>query len=188
VSNLIWFDDPASDHDPGGKVRTIVPLQVISEATYSECRQYRYLLHRRWRPDETDRSIMFIMANPSTATEEFDDPTVRKCRIYAMRWGYNHMIIGNVMAYRTTDPSLLRGVDDPVGPENLVHLRHAIQTYAPLVVCAWGNIPARLVTIDQAVSQMLRETGVTPHVLRLNSSGTPSHPLYLPMDIEPQPW
>ena len=187
MKDLIWFDEPL-DHDAGGKVRATLPSHVISEAIYSPCRQYRYLLHRRWEPDQPDRSIMFIMANPSTATEEVDDPTVRKCRFYAMRWDYNHMIVGNVMAYRATDPSLLRGVEDPVGPENIKHLRDAIAAYTPMIVCAWGSIPARLVGVDRSVQQMLRELEVKPHILRLNSSGTPSHPLYLPMDLQPQVW
>ena len=66
------------DHDAGGKVRLQMPETVISEAVYSDCRQYRYILHRRWEPNTPDRSLMFIMLNPSTATEEVDDSVPEK--------------------------------------------------------------------------------------------------------------
>jgi hypothetical protein len=183
MEDITW----SVDHDPGGKVRITVPADVVSTAIYSPCRQYRYVLHRRWT-DEPDKSLMFIMANPSTATEDVDDPTVRKCRVYATRWGYNHLIVGNVMGFRVTVPALLRGIDDPVGPDNLHHLRELIIEYRPTVVCAWGAIPARLQDVDRPVIDLLRELEVTPLVLRLNSSGSPSHPLYLPLNLTPQVW
>ena len=176
------------DHDAGGKIRLIVPEEIISEAIYSPCRQYRYILHRRWEIGQPDRSVMFIMLNPSTATEEVDDPTVRKCRVYAMQWGFNHLIVGNTMGYRATVPALLRDVADPVGPDNLRHLQSAIETYAPLVVCAWGCLPRRLTHVGQSVAFLLRQLAVHPRVLRLNAGGEPGHPLYLGLDAEPYIW
>jgi hypothetical protein len=161
---------------------------VVSEAVYSPCQQYRYILHRRWEIGEPDRSVMFVMLNPSTATAETDDPTVRKCRQYAMRWGFNHLIVGNIMAYRATDPMLLRGIDDPIGPDNLPHLRTAIETYEPMVICAWGCQPRRLTHVAPLTLALLRELEVQPHALRLNIGGEPGHPLYVALDTEPLPW
>jgi len=175
------------DHDPGGKVRIVVPAEVHSEAIYSPCRQYRYLLQRRWE-QQPDRSLLFIMMNLSTATEDVDDPTVRKCRHYAMRWGYNHLIVGNVMAYRATNPRLLCDIADPVGPDNLGHLRQAILAYVPLIVCAWGRLPRRLPGPEHSMLQLLYDLKSQLHVLRLNSSGGPWHPLYLPMKSTPILW
>jgi hypothetical protein len=182
--SLISFD---GDHDAGGKVRLAMPDHVVSQAVYSPCRHYRYMLHRRWE-HASDRSIMFVMLNPSTATEDVDDPTVRKCRSYASRWGYNHLIIGNIMAYRATDPGMLRRVSDPIGPENHQHLRHAIGTYQPMLICAWGSLPKRLMHAETAVIALLREVAVTPYALRMNASGSPGHPLYLAMHTTPTAW
>lgn len=185
-NDLIWL--PSDDeHDPGGKLRLPVPLDIVSEAIYSPCKQYRYLLRREWWRDEPRRTVMFIMLNPSTATTEVDDPTVRKCRSYAQQWGYNTLLVGNLMAYRTTYPALLRGVDDPVGADNLAHLTEALAT-ATLLICAWGRVPTRFGYAEQAVIQLIRSLGTTPYVLRLNVTGGPWHPLYLPMAIEPQLW
>ena len=45
-----------------------------SVAEYSDCERYRYTLTRVWNPDG-DRAL-FVMLNPSTATEVQNDPTV----------------------------------------------------------------------------------------------------------------
>ncbi len=184
---LIVFDDD-DDHDAGGKLRLNLPPDVTSTAQYSDCRQYRYTLRREWEPEQIRRNvIMFLMCNPSTATEVVDDPTVRKCRKYASQWGYNTLLVGNIMAYRATDPSLLRGVDDPIGPHNAFHLDEMLSASQRLV-CAWGRIPARLQEAEEIAKRLIKACNVTPYALRLNSSGGPWHPLYLPMAIEPQVW
>ena len=184
MDEIIFFDD----HDAGGKVRLALPSDIVSEAIYSPCRQYRYILHRRWETGRPDRSVMFLMLNPSTATEDTDDPTVRKCRQYAMRWDFNHLIIGNIMGYRATDPMLLRGITDPIGPDNYQHLTDAIETYQPMVVCAWGCLPRRLTHIAPFTRGFLRDLKVQPYALHLNAGGEPGHPLYLALAAEPQPW
>jgi hypothetical protein len=184
--DLIWLPSD-HDHDPGGKVRLLVPRDIKSEAIYSDCKLYRYLLRREWSHTEPRRAVLFIMLNPSTATTEVDDPTVRKCRSYARQWGFNTLLVGNLMAYRTTFPSLLRGADDPVGPDNLRHLAEQLRNDVTLV-CAWGKVSPRFAHTENAVIQLIRDSGITPHVLRLNITGGPWHPLYLPMALEPQVW
>ena len=180
IDDLISF---AEAHDPGGKMRYPVPDDVTSQAIYSPCQQYRYVLRRQWAPAQARHTIMFLMLNPSTATEDVDDPTVRKCRNYARQWGYNTLLVGNIMAFRATDPSLLRGIAEPVGPDNLAHLREMLSN-KPRLVCAWGRVPKRFQYAEQAVIQLIRDVGATPYVLQLNSSGGPWHPLYLPLAIE----
>lgn len=183
VTNPITFD---GDHDAGGKIRLALPDDVISEAIYSPCRQYRYVLHRRW--GEADRAIMFIMLNPSTATEQVDDPTVRKCRTYASRWGYNHLIVGNIMAYRATDPGQLSRIYDPVGPENHQILSKIFTFYQPMLICAWGRVTRKLAHAETAMCALLRDLHAQPHALRVNANGSPGHPLYLSLDAKPVPW
>lgn len=56
-----------------------------STAIYSDCENYRYSLTRTW--DTNNRKILFIMLNPSTATEIQNDPTVERCeRRTRARW------------------------------------------------------------------------------------------------------
>jgi hypothetical protein len=107
-------------HDPGRKVRLSLPAHVTGTALFGgHSDQYRYRLFRRWG---TQRRVMFVMMNPSTADPLVDDPTVAKCRRLAVKWGYGSMYVGNIFAYRATDQGRLAEVEDPIGPDNDRHL------------------------------------------------------------------
>ncbi|MCB2110163.1 MAG: DUF1643 domain-containing protein, partial [Rhodobacteraceae bacterium] len=45
-------------------------------ALYSRCGAYRYLLSRRWGPGGM---LLYVLLNPSTATEAANDPTIERC-------------------------------------------------------------------------------------------------------------
>lgn len=108
-------------------------------ALISPCGTYRYWLHRRW----DDRELLYwIMLNPSTADAMKDDPTIRKCIGFAKLNGYGGIAVGNLFAYRATDPReliLCRGFVEPVGPDNDAQIK-GIPTDRD-VVCAWGLFP-----------------------------------------------
>ena len=59
--------------------------ELMSGAKFSEDGIYRYALWRFWNykaaRDGNARSVMFIMANPSTAGAWRDDPTTKKCDV-----------------------------------------------------------------------------------------------------------
>ena len=72
-------------------------------ATWSEDRKYRYSLIRR-SGFVGDSMVLFIMLNPSTADEDNNDPTIRRCVGFANRWGYDWLYICNLSPLRSTDP------------------------------------------------------------------------------------
>ena len=150
-------------------------------AVFSRCRRWRYLLWRRW--DAARPSANFLMLNPSTADEYRLDPSCTRARRYAERWGYGSLIVTNVFAWRATDPEEMKAVRDPVGRGNDRAIVRAARE-SELVVCAWGNHGAHLGR-SQQVKILLREAGIKARVLRMNGSGEPAHPLYLPGDLEP---
>jgi len=158
---------------------------VVSHATYDgpgDC--YRYTLHRVW--DETKPSVMWLMMNPSVATEYGDDRTVAKCQRYARAWGYGAMFVGNTFAYRCTDQKRLLEVEDPIGPGNDRALLDMAKASA-LVVLAYGAPHHRTLRArGTEVTRALFDAGVELHVLRLSRSGRPEHPLYLPGTLTPQ--
>jgi Uncharacterized protein conserved in bacteria len=109
-------------------------LLEASTAVYSPCEKYRYHLSRSWGGGPT---VVFIGLNPSTATENVNDPTVTRCIGYAKRWGFGGFIMLNAYALRSTDPKGLWTVDDPAGPECDEFLRGGISN-ASRIICCWG--------------------------------------------------
>jgi hypothetical protein len=174
-------------HDPGGKVSIPLPGHVRGSALFGgTAREYRYRLSRSWG---TEGRVLFVMMNPSTADPSADDPTVAKCRRFAVKWGFGGMYVGNTFAYRATDQSRLAQIPDPVGPFNDRHLL-AMASDSALVVFAYGQPKHRILRArGPAVARLLRDQcGVCPHVLRLSKNGTPYHPLYLPETLQPVVW
>jgi hypothetical protein len=147
----------------------VVPMRC--SAAFSPCRNYRYSLSRFWNP--TLPSILFVGLNPSTADDQKDDPTVRRCIGFARSWNFGGLILVNLFAYRSTDPSALLEAEDPIGPANDRHIL-AGAAVASLVVLAWGA-RGGLLDRDQQVLSFLPNA----HCLGTTKDGHPKHPLYL---------
>jgi hypothetical protein len=150
-------------------------------AVFSRCRRWRYLLWRCW--DASKPVANFLMLNPSTADELRLDPSCTRARKYAERWGYGALVVTNIFGWRSTDPHAMKLVKDPVGRGNDAAILESAKE-AKLVVCAWGEHGAHLGRGDQVLG-MLRTHGIGLHYLRLNASGHPAHPLYLPGSLHP---
>lgn len=169
-----------------------VPSGIFSECfSHPECvdpycigRPYRYVLKLPTGIDN-DRVALACLANPSTAIPVLDklDPTMKRWRKYCRDWGFGWAWTVNVRAWRQTKTELLP--DDPVaiGPHN-VHWIATCVMEAELVVCGWGEFGGQL-GVDML--QTIRAYGKVPHALKLNSTGSPTHPLYLKADLKPFP-
>ena len=142
---------------------------IAKGATFSKDMRYRYKLWRVWNPDRP--TITFVMLNPTTADENVDDPTVKRCIGYAVSWRYGALYVLNLFALRSTDPiELTVSRDESVGPGNDGHL----QAIRGDVVAAWGSW-GRLYGRGQEVRSWLRD----PRCFGLTKAGQPLHPLYL---------
>ncbi|RMD47648.1 MAG: DUF1643 domain-containing protein [Alphaproteobacteria bacterium] len=155
-----------------------------SEAIYSPCERYRYVLTRVWAPE--GRRALFIMLNPSTATEVQNDPTVERCERRARALGFGAFRVCNIFAWRATDPRAMRAAPDPVGPLNDAAILAGCD-WADMVVCAWGTHGAHL-NRGPEVERLLRAAGVRMHHLGLTRDGHPRHPLYIGYSVQPMPW
>lgn len=156
---------------------------AVSEAVYSDCERYRYLLTRVWAPGPR---ALFVMLNPSTATEVQNDPTVERCERRARALGFGAFRVTNIFAWRATDPKVMLAVPDPVGPENDAAILGSVP-WAQAVVCAWGNHGLHL-DRGHAVEAMLRASGARLSHLGLTGQGQPRHPLYVGYDRQPEAW
>lgn len=153
---------------------------MIKDAILSEDRKYRYILSRTW--DETKPTVLFIGLNPSTADENEDDPTIRRCINFAKSWGYDGLIMANLFAFRTTNPQGLYSEKNPVGSENDYYIKKFANKSEKIIAC-WGN-HGRFNNRSQIVYELVDSL----HCLDTNKSGEPKHPLYIRSDAKPKPY
>lgn len=151
---------------------------VACAATFSPDRAYRYTLSRHWADGP---AFVVIGLNPSTADEQHDDPTIRRCIGFAKREGCGRLAMLNLFALCSTDPAALYTAPDPVGPDNDNAIRRECATEGAVVVAAWGahgeRWPGRVQKVLPLIwhHTVLRCFGVT-------KAGHPKHPLYLRSD------
>lgn len=151
-------------------------------ATFDKTGRYRYALWREW--DLRAPKVGFVMLNPSRADASVDDPTIRRCIGFARTWGFGGLEVVNLFAYRSTQPSELGQVADPIGAENDFYLI-SLQEHVEQIVLAWGNWGS-LGGRDRAAITLLRDQPI--YCLGVTQTGQPRHPLYLRRDVAPVPF
>lgn len=151
-------------------------LNEVQGAEISEDGVFRYALWRTW--DAETHPLVFIGLNPSTADASADDPTIRRCRGFAKREGYGGLVMLNLFALRSTDPTGLRRVPDAVGQWNDDAL--VTRTEGRDIVAAWGATLADFVAPRaREVISMLRDRGRVLRCLGTTRFNHPRHPLYV---------
>ena len=158
--------------------------------------EYRYVLTRKIPGLGKKGSVLFVMLNPSTATETEDDPTIRRCMDFASLWGREELRVVNLFAMRATNPAEIHTAyfcgDDIVGPKNdeafvSEGARQCREqgTDAPAIVAAWGASLEGLVARRLAMLSICR---VDWHCLGMTANGSPRHPLYVRRSQPLMPW
>lgn len=154
---------------------------------------YRYTLTERWSDDPL---VQFIGLNPSTADEQRDDPTIRRCKNFARSWKCGGIVMTNLFAFRSTDPAGLFRASKPIGEEGLylsesgyefsnrndMHL-FVTAKRVKIVIACWGVEGEHLyrnVKVKQLIPMMF--------CLKKTKFGHPQHPLYLKSDLTPIPF
>lgn len=150
----------------------------ISGATFSKDKRHRFSLWRVW--DKEKGMVLFIGLNPSKADEVRDDPTVKKCALYAKSWGYGGLFMGNCFSLRSSLPEALFQTNPVDGLANDEALKE-MESKSKIVIACWGRLGCYLHRSEQVY-------GMFPHLYCLGTtkSGEPSHPLYLPLHYKPE--
>ena len=152
-------------------------------AILSSCKKHRLQLWREW--DSNLPKVLFIMLNPSTADDQQDDPTLRRCIDFAKQWGFGGLYIGNLYSFRAADPKTLLKVSKFSHRDNYKHLV-TMANQCQLVVCAWGNYPViKKLGIPKNIFKYLEQN---LHCLALSKKSMPMHPLYLKKSLTPIPF
>jgi hypothetical protein len=153
-------------------------------AIISVCGRYRYSLTRTL-DDANQRSILWVMLNPSTADASTDDRTIGRLRGFSQRWGFGAFTVVNLYALRSPNPADLWAADDPIGPDNDSHIERAAMNHETCVVAWGGNAESEHAAAVHSVLARFHD-----HVMCLGvvASGAPKHPLYVHSETELQPW
>lgn len=149
---------------------------IARSAIFSDCGTWRYSLERRW--DSSKLQCVWVCLNPSTATADIDDPTVRKIAGFSHRWGYGGFRLYNVLALRSTDPRGCLRHFNPRGPENTPYwIAEECRKHSPdPAVIAWGAIHKKF---HRDALDVIRALGIA-RCLGYTKGGEPRHPLMLP--------
>jgi len=145
-------------------------------AIFDNDKIYRYSLIRKW--NENGNKIAWIMLNPSTADENIDDPTIRRCIGFSKIWEAGEIEIVNLFAYRSTNPKYLYTYDDPIGKENDSFILNSV-IKADKVVIAWGAHGLLQKRSKYVMSDLLKDYHKKIFFLKKLKNGEPGHPLYV---------
>ena len=164
-----------------------MPLQtdiLSSDAKFSIDQKYRYSLSRVWNPNLPKAVVIGL--NPSTATAEQDDPTIRRCIEFSHREGCGSFMMLNIFAYRSTDPHGLELCKEPIGEENDNYLISTCRD-AKLIIAAWGS-HGKFRNRGLKVRFLFEKNLPDKRLLCFgkNKDGEPVHPLYQPKDAKLQ--
>ncbi|CUH53858.1 DUF1643 domain-containing protein [Shimia marina] len=157
---------------------------AASSAIYSDCETYRYALTRIW--DSARPRLLFIMLNPSKATEQQNDPTIERCERRARALGFGGFRAVNIFALRETDPKKMRQHPAPAGPDNDAVVAESC-LWADTILAAWGAHGDHQQRGFQ-MRDVLQSTGQDIHCLGLTKAGHPRHPLYIAYTQQPELW
>ncbi len=154
------------------------------EAVYSASETYRYSLTVCW--DEAKPRLLYVMLNPSKATERANDPTIERCERRAVQLGYGAFRVVNLFALRETSPARLKKARYPMGRENMQFVSESAH-WADDVLAAWGVHGAHRGQ-GESTLELLQKTGKPLFHLGLTKDGHPRHPLYISYEITPERW
>lgn len=160
-------DNPTADGTP-----------MQGSAIISEDGRYRYLLTRQW--DMSKPTMTFVMLNPSTADATREDATTRNCIAIARQNGCGAILLVNLFAVRSKDPTQVNTFKNPIGGKQADDMIRFAASRADKIVVAWGNNgPVINKQRIGDVLRLLRNWHGQLHTLGLTAAGEPTHPRFI---------
>ncbi|MBQ1685625.1 MAG: DUF1643 domain-containing protein [Clostridia bacterium] len=164
----------------------IVPFRYSSDWLYypNVDMEYRFILGTRGR-----NPIIVIGLNPSTATPEQPDPTIKRVSAIASHNGYDSFVMLNLYAQRATIPGNLDvELNRELHGENLKAFEWALDYVQKVnggaaipVWCAWGNLIKSREYLPGCWEDMLailRARKAELLCVSITNEKQPIHPLY----------
>ncbi|WP_196220073.1 DUF1643 domain-containing protein [Terrilactibacillus tamarindi] len=163
----------------------------------SDSIQARYILSVKLNHDN-NRTIAFILMNPSKATTATSDMTVNKVIKFAYSEGYGKALFFNLFPFYETHSNGLSNIFtaissldnhdlDKIFEKNLNHIK-LYMSKADKVVFGWGD-PSKNISeslhnkLTQSIIDHCKKMNITPYVFKthyqslLTLKGSPRHPI-----------
>lgn len=136
------------------------------------------------------KNLLVIGINPSTATPDEPDPTIKKVMKISAANGYDGWIMVNLYPQRSTKPQDIV-FNQELFDENLEEIKAVCEKYKIKDVwCAWGDLintfgkDSFLHDSLREIKTSLKKQNVTfYHYDTLTNADNPRHPLYVPYGL-----
>lgn len=128
------------------------------------------------------KNFVVFGVNPSTATDQVFDQTIRRIEGYSHAHGFDGWLMLNLYPQRATDPRDLHiDIDTRLNEENLSHIEQALAEAGGYTLCAaWGQLIRQrsyLISCLEHISKSL-DAHAWHSIGALTKEGHPRHPLY----------
>ena len=164
--------------------RDWMPDEIIS-SSFDETRKHRFHLSCIW--DLEKKKALFIMLNPSWASEETCDATVDKCIYYAKKKNCGSVEIVNLFSLISPNPEDILAAQVKSHPDNITRISAAIDNDADYIVAAWGEQGVWFNACYKALA-LVEASGKQLYCLDTNRYGLPRHPGRLSKSLEIVPY
>ncbi len=131
--------------------------------------------------------LIVIGLNPSTASDQEPDNTMRRIMGFAENNGFDGFIMINLYPQRSTNPKNLDGqLNEQIHKINLTHieeLAEQVKSKPPTILLGFGNNIERRPYLKKCLVDIvtkLQTANPQWKCISLTKKGHPGHPLYLP--------
>lgn len=130
-----------------------------------------------------DNPLVCFGVNPSTATPETPDPTIKSVQRFANIFGFDGYIMLNLYPQRATDPNQLHKLYDIESiNRNLLAIYDVVPNNAT-IWAAWGTLIEKRTYLFSTMD-LIRKLLIGKHpkwvsIGQISKNGHPHHPLYL---------
>lgn len=179
------------------KIREVMDSEKTEDLKYEinsndveiKIQDSRFILGKKGK-----RPIICIGVNPSTATKEKDDPTIRRVVSFSERGDedrvkYDGWVMMNLYPQRSTDPKEIhKNINEELHQLNIAAIETALENiskhFRPTIWVAWGNLIDSRSFLKSKCLKDIYEASKKFNCKWVNlgektKSGNPRHPLYL---------
>lgn len=133
----------------------------------------------------TDKTLICVGINPSTATPNNLDPTLKQVKDIAINHNYTNWVMINVYSQRATDPDNLHlDCNVQLHSNNLTEIKNLLVTFNNAdILFAYGNLISKRPYLKTCLDDILKLINSIKFVgqkfcIKRTIKGNPIHPLY----------